>query len=75
MDSEQKNYVLAAPATTHHVEANVARTLSRVHAKIIELWQRFGPEAHVMLTVSVHVPTEKMLDTAVQQDDASKGDS
>jgi hypothetical protein len=61
MLNEQIDYVLVGRPVTHRVEADVAKTLSSVQSKVVELWQRFGPEARIMVTVSAHLPAKHLL--------------
>jgi hypothetical protein len=67
MLDEQVNYVLASNPVTHRVEADVSVTLQKVYNKVVELWQRFGPDARIMVTVSAHVPAKKPLVENVEE--------
>jgi hypothetical protein len=58
---EQQGYTLVGRPVTHRVEADVTRTLARVHAHIVNAWQRLGPEARFILTVETLVPTRNLL--------------
>jgi hypothetical protein len=58
LSPEQETYDTVGPPKTHRVEKDINRTLSRVYGEIDGVRRRFGYDAIIILTMTVHVPSK-----------------
>lgn len=54
------NYVVVR-TVTHRVEKDVARTMNRAYANIVQAKQELGPHAVLVLTLMAYTPSTKAL--------------